>query len=91
MIPSSYIRIPEYNPQKNFYKITPNYSFDIFCHFFSNASLAQCIKSHDDLAWSLNIKLITSIFILKILKKFKDNKKGVAFIFELNQKFFNMN
>jgi hypothetical protein len=49
MIPSSYIRIPEYNPQKNFYKITPDRSFDIFCNFFSNAFDAQIIKKHDDL------------------------------------------
>lgn len=49
MIPSSYIRIPEYNPQKNFSNSTPNYFFDIICHFFSNAYLAQDIKNHDDL------------------------------------------
>jgi len=49
MIPSSYIRVPEYNPQKNFSNITPDYSFDIICQFFSNASLAQYVKSHDDL------------------------------------------
>jgi hypothetical protein len=31
MIPSSYIRVPEYNPQKIFYLISPDYSFDNFC------------------------------------------------------------
>jgi len=49
MIPSSYIRVSEYNPQKNFYKITPDYSFDIFCNFSGNALHAQHVKSHDDL------------------------------------------
>jgi len=49
MIPSSYIRIAEYNPQKNFYLISPDYSFDNFCYFFSNAFYAQYVKSHDDL------------------------------------------
>jgi len=49
MIPSSYIRVSEYNPQKNFYNFTPDYSFDIFCNFFSNAFYAQYIKNHDDL------------------------------------------
>ena len=49
MIPSSYIRVPECNPQKNFSNITPDHSFDIICQFYSNASLAQYVKSHDDL------------------------------------------
>jgi hypothetical protein len=49
MIPSSYIRVSEYNPQKNFYKFTPGLPFDIFCDFFSNAFYAQYIKNHDDL------------------------------------------
>jgi len=49
MIPSSYIRVSEYNPQKNFYNFTPDHPFDIFCNFFSNAFYAQYIKNHDDL------------------------------------------
>lgn len=31
MIPSSYLRVSEYNPQKIFYFIPPDYSFDKFC------------------------------------------------------------
>lgn len=31
MIPSSYIRVPEYNPQKTFCLMSPDYSFDNFC------------------------------------------------------------
>jgi len=49
MIPSSYIRVSEYNPQKNFSNFTLDYSVDIFCNFFSNAFYAQYIKNHDDL------------------------------------------
>jgi hypothetical protein len=49
MIPSSYIRVSEYNSQKNFCKFTPDHSIDIICNFFSNAFYAQYIKNHDDL------------------------------------------
>jgi len=68
MIPSSYIRVSEYNPHKNFYKITPDHPFDIFCNFFSNAFNAQYVKSHDDLTVILKSTVYHQYFFILKLK-----------------------